>query len=410
MSVRERQLNTVTYSSGGTSLVDLPRDAVYHWLSLSAFGGTIASTQAAMTGTGGTLESNFPFSLIRSLRVIRNGSDVVFQGSGAQLAKESYYLNKAHPLARLYSVSAQVETLRTATVRGVTVPANSQGIGSNCGGFTIPTNAGGVGTASFDMQCDLYFQLGNTDAYYSTLVDARKLASFQLEIIWAQASDLIALAGSGESAYTAAATFQVLSIDQDNLAVDNEFGTFKRSTLNFNSFQYSSSNNQVLLNRGNFYKGVQVQTRAFKNGASSTVAAPENFIISTIDNRINSNFSLRKVDFRQLQAKNIGDAGGRQDAWHTAQGEPQGFAYLDYVSAADQAKEMIPSFVMDQFDFQVSIGASASQQNGAVAANTLPLIDLMLEEVIPAVNTGKNAPRGAMNGSINPTSAKPYAR
>lgn len=409
MSIRERQIGSVTFTSGGISLVDIPRDAVFHWLTLSCMGGSFTSVQG-VSGTGPQLESNFPFSLIRQIRVLRNGSDVVFSGSGSQLAKEAYYLNKTHPFARLYTVSSQTETLRTATVRGVTVPANSQGIGSNCGGFTTPDAPSSTATLLFDLQTDLWFQMGADDAYYATLVDARKLASFQLEITWASVADVIALAGTANTSYACTATFNLLSMDQDNMDVDNSFGTFKRSTLNFNSFQYGSQNNQVILNRGNFYQGLIWQTRAYKNGASATVAAPENAVISTLENRINTNFSLRKVDFRQLQAKNVADAGGRQNAYHTAQGEPQGFAYLGYISAAQKASELVPTYVMDQFDVQVSMFASASQQNGTVASNTLPLIDIMLEEVIPGVSVGGNAPRGSQNGSINPTSAKPYAR
>lgn len=409
MSVRERQLGTAQFQSGGLTIIDVPRDAVFHWFSLSCMAGTFQSVQGG-SGTGPTLESNFPFSLIRQLRVIRNGSDVVWQGSGAQLAKEAYYLNKSHPFARLYTVSGQTETLRTATVRGITVPANPQGIGSNCGGFTTPNAPDATATIYFDCQTDLWFQMGAEDAYYATLVDARKLASFQIEITWANVADLVALAGTANTSYAVSATFQLLSIDQDNMAVDNSFGTFKRSTLNYNNFQYGSQNNQVILNRGNFYQGVIWQTRAFKNGLSATVPQPENNVISTLENRINTNFSLRKVNFNQLQAKNVADAGGRQNAFATAQGEPQGWAQLGYISAGQTATEMVPTYVMDMFDVQVSVNASATQQNGTVASNTQPLIDLLMQEVIPGVSVGGAAPRGSQNGSINPTSAKPYAR
>lgn len=411
MAIRERQLGTVAYiSGGGTSTIELNRDSVYHWFSLGIQGGTWTSVQGAM-GTGPVLESNFPFSLIRNIRLIRNGSDVVFQASGAQLAKESYYLNKSHPLARLYTVSSQTETLRTATVRGVTVPANSQGIGSNCGGFTVPDAPASTAVLYFDMQADLYLQLGGVDdSYFSTLLDARPLASFRFEIDWNAESALIATAGTANTSNTVAATLSIMSIDQDNMDLGQPFGTFKRSTLAYNNFTYGSSNNQVILPRGNFYKGVILTTRAYKNGASSSVAAPENRVIGTVVNRINSNFYLRQVDFRQLQAKNVADAGGRQNAFVTAQGEPQGYAYLDYTSAAQKAGELMPTYVMDLFDMQLDIIPSAAQQNGTVAANTNPLIDLLIEEVIPGVSAGGSSPQGAQMGSINPTSAKPYSR
>ena len=409
MAVRERQLASFAYVSGGTSLIDIPRDAVYHWLSLSVMGGTFTSVQGG-SGTGPTLESNFPFSVMKQVRLIRNGSDVVFSGSGAQLAKEAFYLNKSHPFARIYTVSSQTETMLTATSRGITIPANPQGIGSNCAVFKTADAASSSAVTYFDFQVDLWLQNGADDSYYATLVDARKLASFQLEVIWQTEINLVELAGTANTSQAIAATMQILSIDQDNLDVDNEFGTFKRSTLNDNNFTYASNNNQRILNRGNYYQGVILQTRAYKNGKSSTVSDAEDAVITTLENRINSNFSLRKVNFPQLQAKNIADGGGRQNAYCTAQGEPQGWAYLGYLSAASKFAELVPTYVMDQFDLQISINPSASQQNGTVASSTNPLLDYLLEEIIPAVSTGSAAPRGAMNGSVGPTSAKLYSR
>src|SRR5574337_1195997 len=151
MSIRERQLNSVAYSSGNVTLVDIPRDAVYHWFSLACYGGTFSTVQGA-AGTGPFLVPGFPFTLIKSLRLLRNGSDVVFQGSGEQLALEHYYLNKACPMATLYTTYANVETLVTATVRGITVPANSEGIGPMGGGFKGPDAANSTGVLSFDFQ------------------------------------------------------------------------------------------------------------------------------------------------------------------------------------------------------------------------------------------------------------------
>ncbi len=409
MSIRERQLTSVAYSSGNTSLVDLPRDAVFHWLSLSCMGGSFTEAQGAMTGTGSTLIPSFPFSIIRNLRLLRNGSDVVIQASGEQLAKEHFYLNKSHPLARLYTVSGQAETLRTASVRGITIPGNSEGIGANGGGFSNVTNAGGNGVVNFDFQLDLWLQVSPDDAYYSTILDARKLATFQLEIQWNSESALLATTGTLATAQAVVATLNILSMDQDNLDVENDFGTFKRSVLSISNFTYGSNNNQVLLPRGNFYHGVILGTRAFKTGSTVNPLA-ENNVISTVDNRINSNFSLRKVDFRQLQAKNMADAGGRQQAYDTSQGGPQGYAYMSYHNVGQKAAEMVPTYVMDQFDMQLSIQAIGSATNATTTASTNPQIDLLIEEVIPGVSIGGSAPRGSQAGSIGRSSAKPYSR
>ena len=409
MSIRERQLNSVSFASGQTVLIDLPRDAVFHWLTLSVYAGTFNTVQG-VGGTGPTLVPGFPFSLMRSLRVLRNGSDVVFQGSGEQLALEAYYLNKQFPLARLYTTTGNVETLRTATVRGVTVPANSAGLGSFGGGYTEPSApSSSGGNLQFDFQVDLYFQMGDLDSYYGSLVDARKLATFQLEIIWATEASQIAAAGVTNGASTAAFSMQILSVDQDNLDVANDFGTFKRSTMTLATLPYGSSNNQVLLPRGNFFQGIIITSKAFKTG-SSVNPIFDNGIIGTIDNRINSNFSLRKNNFNQLQARNSADAGGRPQPWQTAQGSIQGAAYLSYTNAAQKASELVPTYVMDQFDLQMSINPAASAQNGATTGSTNPYIELLMEEVIPGVSIGSASPRGAQAGSISSTSAKPYVR
>lgn len=403
--IRERQIQSLTFSAGTTQTVDMPRDAVYHMIQLSCMAGTVSSVQAAMTGTGGTFESNFPFSIMNSIRVIRNGSDVVFQGSGRQLAKEHYYLNRAAPFARIYTVSSNVETLRTATVRGITVPANSDGINANGGGFTIPTSAGATTTVYFDFQVELWFQLGPEDAYFSSLVDARPLATFQLEVQWASVNQF-EIPGTDETV-TVSANISVLSYDQDNLAINQPFGTFKRSALSYSNLAYASSNQQILLPRGNFYQGIQFGTRAYK-ASSTVIPGPENNVIGNFQNRINTNYQLRQTTFQQLQAKNMADYGSRSQPYQTAQGMPQGFAYLYYPVAGDKAAELVPTFTMDTFDLLLNLQALNASQNGVTTSATLPIIDLLIEEVIPGVSVSKNAPQGAMAGSISRTSAKPY--
>lgn len=404
--IRERKLGTASFSSGNISTIQLPRDAVYHSLQLSAMAGTFVTVQGAM-GTGPALVPGFPFSLIRGIRLIRNGSDVVYQGSGEQLAKHCYELNKAHPQARLYTLSSQTETLKTASVRGVTVPANSQGIGSNSATFTVPDAPAGSGTLYFDFQLDLWAQLGVDDGWATTLIDARPLSSFDLEITWATEAAQIATAGVANTSSAATMTLQVLSLDQDNVKADTSFGTFKRSGVQISNLTYGSDNNQILLPRGNFFYAIQLQTRAYKTGSSTNPVA-ENSVLSTISNRINSNFYLRQVDFRQLQAKNMADFGGRQNAWDTAQGCPQGYATLNYVNAGQKFSELVTSYAMDIFDLQVSTNAIGSATNGTTTAATNPVIDLLYSEVIPGVSASGAGPQGSSAGSIGKTSAQPY--
>ena len=399
--IRERQINSTTFNAGSTVLVDLPRDAVFHLLQFSIMGGLYSDTFAS--GLSSTFESNFPFSIIRNLRLIRNGSDVVWQGSGSQLSKEHYYLNNAAPFARIYTLGANVEVLATAVVRGVTVPANADGINANGGGFANP--AATTVQCLFDMQMELWLQQGPADAYYGTLVDARILATWQGEITWATIAQ-IAIPGSVVTAQTLAATLNILSIDQDNVDYQSPFGTFKRSANSQTAIAYGSSNYQVLLPRGNYFHGIILQTRAYK-ASSTVILSPENSVLGLIDNRINSNFSLRKFNFLQLQAKNQSDLGGKHQPYATS-GMPQGYAYLYYPVAGNNANEMVPTYVMDQFDFQLSVNAASQATNGATTNATLPTIDMLIQEVIPGVSVAAGAPRGAQMGSVARTSAKPY--
>lgn len=405
---RERQLATIAYAAGQVSRARLPNDAVYHLLQLAIYGGSVASTFTSGP-TGPIYDTNFPFSLIRDMRIIRNGSDVIWQGSGAQLAKEHFYLNNSHPKARLYTVSSNVETLLTATNRGVTLPASSAGIGANLANFVGASTADSTVTTYFDMQMEMWFQLNlEGKAAVDTLVDARKLATFDIEITWAEVASVMT-AGTNNTANVVSANLQVLSVDQDNVSVKTNFGTFKRSAFQYSNLTFNSSNNQIMLARGNFWYGLLIQTRAYKS-ASTVIPRPENNVIGSFQNRLNTNFLLRVAEFRQLQAKNNSDNGGRQNIYDHAEGHPQGWGAIQYTSCLDNPGELIPTYVTDVFDLLLTIQAQGSASNGATTNSTNPVIDFLTQEVIPGVTVSPDAPQGAQAGSIGPTSAKPYVR
>jgi len=407
MSIRERQLVTLSYSSGGTSRQQLPRDAVYHLLRFSCVAGSFATTQGS-SGTGPSLVPGFPFTLIRQIRVIRNGSDIVFSMSGDQMALAHYYSNNSHPFARLYTVSSNVETLRTATVRGLTLPANPQGIGSRQGLFTVPDAASSVGTVNFDFQVDALFQVGVSDDYFSTLLDARPLSDYVVEIDWATEAAQIAAAGTANTSSAASFSLQVLSVDQDNVKDGIPYGTYKRSQMSISNFAYSSQNNQVLLPRGNLLFAIQMMTRAFKTG-STVNPLPENSCLSSVELRVNTNFSLKKLNYDQIQKNNMADNGGRQSAWDFAGGLPQGSAYLSLHNATESLREALPTYAFDQLDMQLATQAIGSSSNGATTSSTNPVLDFLIHEVIPGVSVASDAPQGAQAGSISRTNVQ-YGR
>ncbi len=207
---------------------------------------------------------------------------------------------------------------------------------------------------------------------------------------------------------TIAASGHILSYDQDNLSVDIDFGTFKRSQLSFNNIGYNSSNFQILFPRGNYFHGIIMETLAAK-AASTTVLSHENACVGSIINRINSNFQLRVSNFEWLQRKNQAD-GCANAAFSGSRGMPNGSSYIYYPCVGDRGSELVPTHVMDQFDEQISTNTLASAENGATTASTNPTINYLLEEVIPGVSLGDSYPTAAQAGSKRSTSAKPYAR
>jgi len=415
--IRERNIQSFTYTAGTTQVLDLPRDAVFHILQLSCT-GTVTCTQGG-SGTGCTMADDFPFSLLKNIRLLRNGSDVVYQSSGGLLALEHYYLNEQFAHARMYTLSNSVETLLTATTggKGLTVPANTEGIGAHQVTFKAADAASSVSYINFDFQVDLYLQMGPTDLYYGTLVDARRLATYQLVIDYANVTD-VAIPGTANT-NTIAATGRVLSYDQDNLATDIDFGTFKRSQQSYANIPYGANNFQILLPRGNYFHGIVMETLAQK-AASTVVLYHENGVFTTLINRINSNFQLRQFNWEDLQRKTQAD-GCPNSAYSGSRGAPNGCNYLYFPVTGDRASELVPTHVMDQFDLQVSLAGATTvagptstgitgPEQGATTASTNATINLLLEEVIPGVNMGESYPQAAMAGSKRATSAKPYAR
>lgn len=419
--IRERNIQSWTYTAGTSQALDLPRDAVYHIIQIEG-SGYFQNIQGA-SGTGVVFDDCFPFSILKNIRLLRNGSDVVFQGSGCLLAKESYYLNETFPHARLYTISNSVETLLLSSAslalggKGVTVPANDEGIGMTQVQFASTTASNTTATINFDFQADLYLQMGPSDGWYGTLVDARKLASYQIVFDYANVAD-VSIPGTANT-NSIVASGRILSYDQDNMSVDEDFGTFKRSTLSISNIPYGSSNQQVLLPRGNYFHGVIIDCLAQKAG-STTVLSHENAALQSLINRINSNFQLRNANFEDLQRKNQAD-GCANAAYSGSRGMPNGTAYLYYAAAGDRAAELVPTHVMDQFDFQLSTASGSTvvgpqntgingPENGATTSSTNPTFNLLLEEMIPGVSMGDGYPTAAQAGSKRATSAKPYSR
>lgn len=420
--IRERVIQNWTFTAGSSSSLDLPRDAVYHIIQIEGT-GVFSNVQGA-GGTGVVFDDCFPFSILKNIRLLRNGSDVVYQSSGCLLAKEHYFLNETFPHARLYTITNSVETLLTSATgalalgaKGVTVPANAEGLGMSQVEFATANTPSTTITVNFDFQVDLYLQMGPSDVYYGTLVDARRLATYQLVIDFANVTDF-AIPGTTNT-NTMTAVGRILSYDQDNVKTDIDWGTFKRSQQGISNIPYGSSNQQIALTRGNYFHGVIVDCLAFKAN-STTVPAHENACLVNILNRINTNFQLRNTNFEDLQRKVLAD-GCAVPAFYGGRGTPNGTGYLYFPCTGDRGAELVPTHVLDLFDLLVQTASGSTvagpgnqavngPENGITTASTNPIFNILLEEIIPGVALGDSFPTAAQAGSRRATSAKPYSR
>lgn len=430
--IRERRLSTPAYSAGQQISVELPKDAVYHTIQIELDGNMSIAYPTGGVGSGAvpsTFAQGFPFNLISRVRLIRNGSDVVWQGTGKQLAKESLALNGTFPFARIWTDGTNNGTgtanaVLTKTVNGVTIPANSEGVGANIAAFQDAAISGAsvATTNQIDFRClmEMWLQLGVDDNYFTTLVDSRPLASFSLEITWEMIANIILPGGktSNLGVITPTVNCSIQSYDQDNLKLGIPFGTFKRASFQPPGLSYSNAQVQALLPRGNLYYGVLIETLGFKSaggnfGSTPTIAEPGDDILGEIQNRINSNYQLRDVFWRDIQAKNRNDGLLNSNPYAVYGSYPLGWAMLYYPCTGDSIKELVATYTMDQFDLLLQVNSTSGGVAAAGAANDgftytgNPIVNLLTQEVIPGKSVAPSAARGSFAGSMQATSAKP---
>lgn len=397
--IRERTQVSLAYVAGQPTRSELSKDAVYHQIQL-VFVGTLTSVNAAGSSAN-TFSQNFPFNIMRNVILRRNGSDVVYQAPGEMIAKENLYMNGNSPRARLTDVNGAIYL---KTTNGISIPANSAGINDASAEFTDAGTASTTVVTNFDCQVEIWLQLGVEDRYAATLIDARPLSSFVLEVQWANPTDII-IQGTNVTSLTLAGNLQVNSYDQDNVTANQPFGTFKRSVQAIQNAQFSSNNQQFLLTRGNFYYGILFQTQTFKAG-STLIPRQEQAVISNVTNRVNTNYYLRVTDFITMQFKNKADEITEGLSYQAQSGSPRGFAHLYFPMTGDRLAELVPSFSMDTYDLLLTLGAGT--ENGAPTGGTLPVINMLVQEVIPGQSIAPNMPPAAFAGSVRRTQAQPY--
>lgn len=407
---RQREIGGAEYKRGLPSRIRINNDAVYHTLQFNLEG--LVKSDFDATPSGPIFDSAFPFSLMQDIRIVRNGSDVVWQGSGAQLAHEHQVLNSKAPAARLYSrnETTKVETLLTKNVGGMTIPSNSEGIACNTANFEGSSVASTQDHVSvrFKASAEMWFQVPlDGSATTNCLVDARELSTFIAEITWADHSSVI-IPGTNNTKNTIEANVILTSMDQDNVAQGLPFGTFKRSSRQINNFAWGAGAQQVLLDRGNYQFGFLFDTKAFK-AASALVPMPENNVIKSIRNNINTNFALRDMTFETMQSKAHGDEGAFTAAYAPMSAGPYARSVIRYTDSLDNPGELIMTQTADVWEMKIAMCAIGEASNGVNTPGQNPIIDMLSQEIIPGVTVAADAPQGARNGSIGRTTAKPYA-
>jgi len=411
--IRERRLGTIQYGGpGAINVFEISKDAVYHQFQLEIDGNLSIVYPAGTAPVNTQLAEGFPFNMIQKIRLIRNGSDVVWAGSGKQLAKESMALNGVFPFARINvdrinNGGGTGGALLTRTINGLVVPSNSEGIASNSAVFTDTAVAATTNQINFRAVMEMWLQLP-VDKYFTTLVESRALSSFQLEITWEQTANFC-IAGNttgGTATVTPTLNCQLMSYDQDNLKQGLAFGTFKRSSLTPPGLGFNSSGQQFLLPRGNLYYGLLIEALGFKAAGLATIPQPGNDIITELVNRINTNYYLRDVYWRDLQAKNRDDGVFMCSPFDPWGAGVLGWALMKYPITADKLKELVQTFSYDTFDIMLSFNPVTGSGDGNVY-NGSPVVSLLTQEVIPGRSVAAGSPRGAYAGSIAATSAKP---
>ena len=292
-------------------------------------------------------------------------------------------------------------------MNGVSIPSNSEGIGCNNAVFTDTATSATTNQIDFRAVMEMWLQLP-VDKYFTTLVESRSLSSFQLEITWEQTANFIILGSNagGNATLTTTVNCTVMSYDQDNLKQGLAFGTFKRSSLQPPGLAFNSTGQQFLLPRGNLYYGILFESLGLKSAGLATIAQPGNDIVTEIVNRVNTNYYLRDVFWRDLQAKNRNDGALPSSPYDTWGAGVLGWAALKFPITGDKLKELVQTFSYDTFDLLISTAATTGTGDGNTY-NGSPTLNVLTQEVIPGRSVAAGSPRGSYAGSIAATSAKP---
>lgn len=231
--ILKRSFGIIAFNAGQTVSLDLPRNHVFKSVYLRLTG--------SITKTGGTangvVASEVPFSLIKAVAVVRNGSDVLQRADGGTL----------FALARINSDGDPQFTTNIVN----TVTANQ--------------------TFSADIPIDFAsWRMANPS---STLLRGVGTSSLRLDVTWGNFSDLVS--GSTDGTYSVGTTpIQIEVFTEEIMDLTGDFGdklivvTTRAIPANFTSNQFT-----IDLPVGPFYRRLILKTLA----VSGTAALPVTF-------------------------------------------------------------------------------------------------------------------------------------
>lgn len=218
MYTRNLRIGSLTFSDNTTQTMDLQRGVVIRELILHLKG---APTLTSGNNTTSNLKRGGPNELIKTVSVLVNGSEVIRQFSGAELMVRQLFWYGVPPVAE--------------TTFGDATTANP----------------------SFDRILRIPFWMPRIGNPQSTLLDARRLAALQLQVVWGTWTDI----NGSATAWTTTPTLEVYH-EYVMPFPGTDIGPFHTWREYDISTSYTSTVTQAVVNLpvGNLYRGFVVNT------------------------------------------------------------------------------------------------------------------------------------------------------
>jgi hypothetical protein len=317
----KRSFGVIPFVSGQTVSLDLPRNHVFKSVYLRLTGSLVIT---GGTGTG-VFNSEQPMSLIRSIAVVRNGSDVLQRADGGT------FFN----LARI----------------------NSDGDPQS-----VPVSAKTAATYAFSADIPIDFASWRMSNPGSTLLRAVGTSSLRLDVTWGTTLDIISLGDATTLAFNPAPQVEVFT--EEIMDLTGDFGD-KLITITTRAIAIASTQFTIDLPVGPFYRRLILKTMDTPAGATS-LARLSDAIVNRV--RIISDGSFFHTD---------------RMSWAALQGMNKRnyalVALLPGYSVVDFAEDGNPGGLIDtrgassfQVELDVSLGTGATQ------------VQVIQEQLVPA--------------------------